>query len=173
MKHIELTQGKVALVDDRDYDRLNQWKWYAHKNKNTYYATRSGRLNGKTQTSIKMHREIMNPSANMKEDHSNGNGLDNTRTNLRVCTNQQNCANRKVSRNNKLGLKGVAFCNTYKKWTANIKVNYKNKFLGNFFCPWKAAGFYDIAAIKYYGEYAKPNGVKCNCIPMLCAAEGE
>lgn len=31
MLHIALTQNKFALVDDCDYDYLNQWSWYYAK----------------------------------------------------------------------------------------------------------------------------------------------
>jgi hypothetical protein len=59
MKKLKLSQGKVALVDDEDYEWLNQWKWFAHKDCNTYYAGRSEKING-SRKQIWMHRAIMN-----------------------------------------------------------------------------------------------------------------
>ena len=62
MKEIQLTQGQVALVDDEDFERLNQYKWCADKHRNTYYAHRRGpTINGK-QTKIKMHHLIIGKS---------------------------------------------------------------------------------------------------------------
>ena len=56
MKRIRLTQGQFALIDNEDYEFLNQWKWFAQKNYNTFYA---GRKSNKGNI-IYMHRVIMN-----------------------------------------------------------------------------------------------------------------
>jgi hypothetical protein len=40
MNKIKLTQGKVAFVDDEDYEYLSQWKWGALKIGRFYYAQR-------------------------------------------------------------------------------------------------------------------------------------
>ena len=100
MKHIPLTQGKVAIVDDKDYEYLNQWKWYAHKKGNTYYARRSinYKLNGKKKTrTIQMHNIVLSKTDVSKEiDHKNHNGLDNRLSNLRICTHAQNLANQRI-----------------------------------------------------------------------------
>ena len=57
-KGIGLTQGKVAVVDDDMQDELNQYNWFAKKDRNTWYATRNDRIDGK-KTSISMHRQIL------------------------------------------------------------------------------------------------------------------
>ena len=84
-KEIPLTQGKVAIVDDTDFDWLNQWKWYVLNKRPRYYAARSVGPRGK-QTRIYMHRFILDPVSGMEPDHINGNGLDNRRANIVACT---------------------------------------------------------------------------------------
>lgn len=81
MKQIPLTQGKVALIDDEDYKHISQRKWYAAKIGKTYYAQHSIIRDG-NQTTLMMHRQIMNPPSNLQCDHINGNGLDNRKSNL-------------------------------------------------------------------------------------------
>lgn len=94
MQTIQLSQGKVSLVGDSDFEWFNQWKWTAMKRGNTWYAVRGGFLGPK----ILMHREIMNAPKDMQVDHINGDGLDNRRENLRVCTNAENGRNRKINK---------------------------------------------------------------------------
>lgn len=86
MREIELTKGKVALVDDDDFEYLNQWKWYVRKEKDVFYACRRKRkkeynnpldFNSKKQKIIRMHRVIMNTPDGLVVDHRNGDGLDN------------------------------------------------------------------------------------------------
>jgi hypothetical protein len=95
MIEIPLTQGKVALVDDEDFDFLNQWKWCAHVKSHTSYAERcvwNSEL--KKCRYLGMHRVIMNPIENMEVDHINHNGLDNRKCNLRIVTHRENIGNR-------------------------------------------------------------------------------
>lgn len=100
MKEIKLTKGFSTLVDDEDYDYLMQWKWFARKSKNKYYASRSIRIN-KKQFMIQMARVIMNTPNGMEPDHYNHNTLDNQRSNLLNCTHQENCKNITDERRNK------------------------------------------------------------------------
>jgi hypothetical protein len=59
VKQIALSQGKVAIVDDEDFDALDAFKWYAYKHRNTFYAKRNvPRPNGK-QTTETMHRTVL------------------------------------------------------------------------------------------------------------------
>ena len=88
IRYIALTQGKYAIVDTADYEWLNQWKWCAARSGNLWYAYR--KHHGKT---VRMHQLIMNPPKGRVVDHINGNGLDNRRANLRICTRRQNAWN--------------------------------------------------------------------------------
>jgi len=99
MKLIRLTQGKFAKVDPINLGWLSGNKWYAKrttkitKSYGSYYAARFQRLNGISST-IYMHRDIMNCPLNKEVDHINGDSLDNRRENLRICSRQENNANR-------------------------------------------------------------------------------
>ena len=150
MKKIQLTRGKFALVDDEDYDYLNQWKWYF----NNKYVARGIRENGRHST-IYMHRVILNPPENRDIDHVNIDPLDNRKCNLRLCTDSQNCANRPLSRNNKSGFKGVCWDKRHSKWRATITYQYKYINIGLFEKPEDAGNAYNKMAIKLFGEFAR------------------
>ena len=161
MTEIPLTQGKVALVDDEDYERLNQFKWYAKKDYrcNIWYAIRNTQYIDGKRKQIRMHREIMNIIGDIKKvDHINGNGLHNLKENLRVGTHQQNMCNRKLPhKNNKLSIKGVRNLPGSKKFHARITVNGKEIHLGYFNVLGDADSAYRIAEEKYFGEFARLN----------------
>ena len=153
MRTIPLTQGKFALVDGADFEWLNQWKWYAHKNPNTYYAER------RSQGSKQMHRLILGlqPGDNQETDHRDGNGLNNQRSNLRSCTTMQNqqSSRRKTTGTSKY--KGVCWHRGERKWHSKIRVNKKQIYLGSFESEIVAAQAYDAAALKYHREFALTN----------------
>jgi len=155
MCEIPLTQGKVALVDDQDYEELSKHKWHASKIGKSWYATRTV---GKWphQKTILMHRQLLNPSPGLECDHINGNGLDNRRCNLRVCTRSQNNMNRRPSGCTS-EFKGVYWNKTNKKWMAQIVFNRHGRGLGCYDDEEEAAYAYDKAARKHFGEFARPN----------------
>jgi hypothetical protein len=136
MKEIQLTRGQFALVDDADYEWLNQWKWFAQKHKDSYYAARTrSETETVTRGIILMHRVIMDTPDDMQVDHINHNGIDNQRLNLRNCTQQENLWNREPKHGKELPTGVSMFRKT--KYRARITVNYKEIHLGHFTKPKK------------------------------------
>lgn len=130
MKEIALTQGKVALVDDEDFEELSKFKWYAHKEPHTFYAMRQSRGSHKFRKKILMHRAIMHPPENLEIDHFNGNGLDNQKSNLRIVTTRINLQNRHTPKSSKYP--GVYWEKQTQKWKAQIRINGIKKNIGRY-----------------------------------------
>lgn len=131
MKEIPLTQGQVALVDDEDYDYLNQWKWQTHFNGTGYYGKRNIRLESGKRTSFMLHRAIITDvPLGMQVDHIDGNGLNNQRNNLRIVTNRQNQQN--LHRDKTSIYPGVCWGKRNNKWVSKIRIGNKVKHLGYF-----------------------------------------
>jgi hypothetical protein len=156
MKKIQLANStKKALVDDKDFEYLNQFVWRFDGR----YAYRDFHSNGHSHH-IYMHQEIMHAPEGMEVDHKHtGNTLDNRRENLRVGTHSQNMSNAKKPITNTSGFKGVSWDKWHKKWHAQIRVNHRTIHLGFYNHPLDAANAYDSAAIKYKGEFARVNSL--------------
>lgn len=152
MKEIQLTQGQVALVDDEDFERVNQHKWFAKFNKNTnsFYAARDQHIKGEGMTL--MHRFIMNTPKNLVCDHINGKTLDNRKNNLRNCTISENSMNKKASITNKLGIRGVS--KKGNKFVVRVFVKRKIVFYKYFSSLEEAIKERDKALQKHHGEFA-------------------
>ncbi len=153
MKKIQLTQGKFALVDDSDFDFLNQWKWqFGAKG----YATRleGKRVNG-SRKRVFMHKLILS-EAGTKTDHRNRNSLDNRRENLRIATHSENRRNA-VARKGSSKYKGVTA--TKGKYLARIYGNGIRYNLGHFESEKTAALIYNMHAKALFGEFALLNKI--------------
>ena len=161
MKEIQLTQGYVALVDDADYEHTNQHKWHAlvKRRKNgsirNVYAVYGARGKG----TVYMHRFILGVTdSTIEVDHfPDHNGLNNQRHNLRVATHSENLHNQRIRTDNTSGFKGVFWIKQTQKWNAKIKIDGRFKYLGSFASRVGAARAYDVAAIKYHGDFACTN----------------
>lgn len=156
MKTIILTQNKVALVDDSDYEPLNAVKWYAiFLNRERWYARRKLPRDGGPAKTLDMHRVLI---PNVSEvDHKNGDGLDNRRDNLRAATRAQNMANSRKRSGGSSQFKGVSWGKRDSIWQAKITKAGKCFYLGNFVLEKDAAMAYDAAAREYFGEFANIN----------------
>jgi hypothetical protein len=159
MKEIALTRGLFAMVDDEDYEYLNQFNWYALKKKYTYYAVRWNNVRPRL---LLMHRVIMKINDSRQVDHRNHSGLDNQKHNLRVCTNAQNQMNKRPTGKSKyLGVTITIKKSDskkrsidYKYFHAGISINSKQTHLGSYDTEEAAARAYDEAAKRYHGEFA-------------------
>lgn len=149
-----------TLVDDEDYEYLSKYNWCADRHRNTYYVHRVELINGK-KVKFKMHRVIMNlHGSNLIVDHIDGNGLNNCKSNLRICTSSQNSMNRSPIKNTSSKYKGVYLHRESNKWAAGISAKGKKpKYLGLHKTEEEAALAYNSAAIEMHGEFAKLNVV--------------
>lgn len=163
MKEIKLSQTNcknrhlnlVALVDDDDYDYLMQWKWYANKHRNTFYAKRFD-----PDGNIRMHRQLLNISdPKITIDHKDHNGLNNQRDNLRVCNSAQNAWNKSVRPGGTSLYKGVSFHKKMGKYMAAIRRGGSGYYLGYFESQEDAAIAYNKKAVELFGEFAHLNTI--------------
>lgn len=153
MKKINLTQGEYALVDDEDYEFLSQWKWCTFKREGyTSYA-----IHSQNKKTTYMHRLLMKAKKGEHVDHINHDGLNNQRSNLRLCTRAQNQWNARKSKKNTSGYKGVMWHKSNKQWEAKIMANRKYMYLGSFQKKSDAVKVYREAAKEYHGEFANTN----------------
>ena len=152
MKKIKLTQDKVALVDDEDYEELNRYKWIliTSKVQGTYYV--------KNSAGITMHQYILRYPKSIV-DHKDGNGLNNQRANIRLCTSQQNSRNRRKKKGCASIYKGVSRNKTGKEWRACIFFDHRKIHIGSFDYEKNAALAYNIMAEKLFGDFAKLNDI--------------
>lgn len=162
MKAIPLSHMQVAIVDDEDYDWLCQWKWYALKTRRgVFYATRNTPIGDGRRRTVYMARVILEAPAGIEVDHADGNGLNNTKGNLRLATRMQNGRNLRKRRNVYTSVyKGVSWSADKQKWRAVIFVNQRQVFLGRFTDELEAARAYNIAASGYFGEFAHLNPIE-------------
>ena len=154
-KIIELTKGFLCLIDEEDFELVSKWNWTFSGG----YARRQNR--GKTYS---MHRQILGLTGSSRPfvDHINGDGLDNRKSNLRVCSQSENQGNQGIPKNNTTGYKGVGLCNRSSRlpFRAYISVKDKHVNLGRFETIELAVNAYNSAAKSYFREFAVLNKIR-------------
>jgi hypothetical protein len=154
VREIPLSQGKFALVDEGDYDRLSKHTWSAVKRKgqSSHYAEYRS-TDGHT---VAMHREVLGLTVydGKRTDHKNRNGLDNRRSNLRVASPSINTHNGNLRKNNTSGYRGVYWHKRHKRWGAKVVCNGKHYHCGEYNDKLSAVKARDVMELKLYGTDA-------------------
>ncbi len=156
MKTFQLPTGETVFVDDADYDLVMRYKWQRRKKRkssNMYVQTSLPKIHGGRQPTLQLHVFLFNPPKGMHVDHRDGNGLNNTRDNLRILTpvNNHRAFQRKrtacTSR-----FRGVCWAESHKRWRASIGFHIDGKIktfnLGRYHSEEDAARAYNEAAIR-------------------------
>lgn len=152
---IALTKGLVAIVDDRDYETVSRFKWSAQVEKHGVYAYRRegwDKATRRWKKKIFLHRFIISAVAGDVVDHVDRNPLNNTRSNIRVCTQSKNLAN-SARRIGPSGYRGVI----RETKSTGYRAQISSRSLGVFDTPEQAALARDIEALKRFGEFATLN----------------
>jgi hypothetical protein len=147
--YVQLTRGYEAIIDADNADDVGQWNWSAYEKPNTVYAVRSKPKNGGL---IRMHRYILNAPDGLEVDHIDGNGLNNTSENLRICSRFENMRNKRPFRGR--STKGVSWHKPSGKWQARICAGQGQIYLGLYESQEMAQNAYNEACKKMHGDFA-------------------
>lgn len=165
MKLLDISTQKhpstFVMLDDADFEWASQWKWYPNQGRHTIYAMRTV-FEGGVKRNVQMHREILSATTGTLVDHKDGNGLNNTRVNLRLATCAQNVANCLHRRRSASGYLGVTWHRKVKKFRARLGIRdaggtRKMVYGGWFDDPKEAAIKRDEMALQHFGEFAALN----------------
>lgn len=151
---VETTRGFITLVSPEDAHLLDR-SWHASPRRNGRVCYADG-WNKERRSTISLHRMVMGFPLK-PVDHINRNGMDNRRSNLRICTPSQNVANGSATRNKSSRFKGVHYSQAENRWIAVVTQNGRPVFRKRFKSEADAASAYDMAARELFGEFATTN----------------
>ena len=154
LAYVTLTKGYVAVIDAADVPLVEGFNWCADVRPSAVYAARGKMKNGRMKI-IRLHRVLMGDPDGLEIDHVDGNGLNNTRANLRTAIHSENLRNQNVRINNASGFKGVSWDKSRCKWQAHIGLDFKRISLGRFETKEEAAAAYAKASAAMHGEFGR------------------
>lgn len=151
--------GKFAIIDDEDFGRVIQHKWFLSKKRETghqYIRTRIGKED------VRLHRFIVNAPKRFFVDHINRDTLDNRKWNLRLCTNSENQMN-SIKRKNKMDINGLSVpkgikydkSRPNKPWIGRVSVNGKRYSTKGYTTIEECLDEYKKLSRKYFGDFAR------------------
>lgn len=152
--YVPLTQGYEAVIDAQDVPLVQGYNWIAFKGRRSIYAARTQIIGG-IKHCFFMHRVILGAPKGDLADHIDGNGINNTRKNLRIASPAQNNWNARVRVDNTTGFKGVTYRKKSGRWQARIMVSGKNRCLGSFATAELAHEAYRKASAELHGEFGR------------------
>lgn len=164
MKIIISTDGVKFYVDDEDFENVNRYKWRTEIHGNTRRVCRKNCITKNADwigaSSTLLHRFILKAKKGKIIDHIDGNGLNNCRSNLRLCTHKENSRNTSSRKGSTSKYLGVSLNRRNNKWLCQIQVDGKNKFLGYFIEEWIAAHQYNVFSKHFFGDFARLNKIE-------------
>lgn len=159
MKKLPLSQNRVALVDDADYEQLARHRWCYRPERNGLqgYAVRGTKLPDGRRRNLYLHRELVPAPPGHETIFLNGDRLDCRRSNLKAVTSAEARRHHRTRCDSESGYKGVSWNRTSQTWAASIRVDGATKHLGTFYSLDAAARAYDAAARRLHGPVAVVN----------------
>jgi len=158
---ILLPSGEIATISECDINVASLYSWCSKKRSGSSADRRGGRyvharVNGSNQT---LHRILMNPPRDMVIDHIDGNGLRNTRDNLRIVTQRENLRNQRKRDKRTSRFFGVSRrSRAVNPWQCHFRLpSGKKIYVGVFATEEEAARDYDRLALIHFGEFARLN----------------
>jgi hypothetical protein len=146
----QTTNGHWVEIDDSDGAFASDYRWIATNTFGVFVVSSSSWRHGRNPN-VRLSRLLLGAKAGEVVDHIDGNGLNNTRGNLRLCSAKQNAGNRK-KRKGKYKFKGI-WPNKDGTWAATVR----GRRIGNYGTEEEAALGYDREAEKVFGEFASLN----------------
>lgn len=161
MIEVPLYGGDIALVDELDASLVLAHSWHIRPSGYSRYA-QTNVFTGSRWVIRQMHRLLLGAKAHQLVDHINGNGLDNRRANLRLCTSSENGRNRRnANKNNTTGYRGVSLRKKSGRYQAYISSSEGIRIhLGFFSTAEDAALAYNEATLRHHGAFASLNEVR-------------
>ncbi|MBK7360665.1 MAG: HNH endonuclease signature motif containing protein [Saprospiraceae bacterium] len=174
MRTLKTSNGYEFMIDDEYFNVVSKHKWYG-LDRNGYiviqrtgYSHESYIKNRKTKgtVTIKLSRFLLGVTdRKIIVDHIDRNPLNNTISNLRICTQRENARNKSSHKNSTSKYLGVHrlmpdTIDGSKRYRAKITVNKKNIHIGIYDSEESAARMYNHFAKKYFGVYANLNKIE-------------